>query len=90
MSKKARILGLASNLRRYSTAVRRRIEDEGDWLYSSEWWATGDGPTAQTVFRAISDKGNGTVSVRAHHSSKPVQFPLLSFSLLSTEKRNNF
>ncbi|KAM6544848.1 hypothetical protein CsatB_025584 [Cannabis sativa] len=66
--------GLTSawNIRRLSTAVRHRIEDEGDWFYSSEWWGTdstdGDG---HTVFRSTSDKGNGIVSVAAYSSSKP-------------------
>lgn len=65
---------LSSNLRRFSTAIRRRIEDEGDWFYSSEWWGTGAGAGSegQTVFRAVSDKGNGVVSVLAYPSSKPV------------------
>ncbi|KAL6176276.1 hypothetical protein ACLB2K_052910 [Fragaria x ananassa] len=28
------------NLRQLSTAIRRRITDEGDWSYASEWWGT--------------------------------------------------
>ncbi|XP_071938141.1 uncharacterized protein [Coffea arabica] len=62
---------LSSNLRRFSTAIRRHIEDEGDWFYSSEWWGTDSGSDGQTVFRAVSDQGNGVVSVLAYPSSKP-------------------
>ncbi|KAJ6725820.1 SAM-DEPENDENT METHYLTRANSFERASE SUPERFAMILY PROTEIN [Salix purpurea] len=55
--------------RQLCTATRRRINDEGDWFYSSEWWGTGtDG---HTVFRSTSDKGNGIVSVLAYPSSRP-------------------
>lgn len=57
--------------RGFSTAVRRplRIQDEGDWFYSREWWGTeSDG---HTVFRSVSDKGNGVVSVVAFPSSRP-------------------
>ncbi|XP_015086722.1 uncharacterized protein LOC107029791 [Solanum pennellii] len=57
-------------LRRLSTAIRQTVEDEGDWLYSSEWWGTTSGG-GDTVFRSISDKGNGVVSVVAYPSSKP-------------------
>ncbi|KAL8048277.1 hypothetical protein ABFX02_07G053500 [Erythranthe guttata] len=64
-------LNLKSSLRRYSTAInRRRIEDEGDWFYSSEWWDSGSS-NSRTVFRQVSDTGNGVVSVLAHPSSKP-------------------
>ncbi|KAB1219342.1 hypothetical protein CJ030_MR3G001175 [Morella rubra] len=65
-----RRLTSAWNVRRgFSSAVRRRVEDEGDWSYSSEWWGTeSDG---NTVFRSISDKGNGVVSVVAYPSSQP-------------------
>ncbi|KAL3507512.1 hypothetical protein ACH5RR_032894 [Cinchona calisaya] len=62
---------LSYNLRQFSTAIRRHIEDEGDWFYSSEWWGAGTASDAQTVFREISDKGNGVVSVLAYPSSKP-------------------
>lgn len=64
---------LGSNLRRFSTEIRRHIDDEGDWIYSSEWWGNGSGSDGQTVFRATSDKGNGVVSVLAYPSSRPVQ-----------------
>lgn len=65
---------LASNIRRFATAIcRPHIEDEGDWFYSSEWWSEFDDPNARTVFREVSDKGNGVVSVLAHPSSKPVK-----------------
>ncbi|KAK6914154.1 hypothetical protein RJ641_021475 [Dillenia turbinata] len=59
-------------VRRLSTAVKqRRIEDEGDWFYSSEWW--GYHPDCgQTVFRSTSDEGNGVVSVLAYPSSRPI------------------
>lgn len=64
-------LKLASNyLRRLTTSNPRRIQDEGDWFYSSEWWDSGDSDD-NTVFRSISDKGNGVVSVVASHSSRP-------------------
>ncbi|KAK3187684.1 hypothetical protein Dsin_027245 [Dipteronia sinensis] len=57
------------NLRRFCTATRRRIIDEGDWIYSSEWWGTqSDG---HTVLRSTSDNGNGVVSVVAYPSSRP-------------------
>lgn len=60
-------------LRRFSTVVRRRSEDEGDWLYSSEWWGS-DSDDGHTVLRSTSGKGNGVVSVVAYHSSRPVRF----------------
>lgn len=57
------------NIRRFSTAIRCRIEDEGDWAYSSEWWGTeSDG---HSIFRSTSEKGNGVVSVLAYPSSRP-------------------
>ncbi|KAM4117007.1 hypothetical protein ACB094_02G092900 [Castanea mollissima] len=61
--------------RRFSTAIRQRIEDEGDWSFSSEWW--GSDSHGHTVLRSSSDKGNGVVSVLAFPSSKPseVQWP---------------
>nr|POE97545.1 hypothetical protein CFP56_17064 [Quercus suber] len=61
--------------RRFSTAIRQRVEDEGDWSFSSEWW--GSESHGHTVFRSSSDKGNGVVSVLAFPSSKPseVQWP---------------
>lgn len=67
-------------LRSFCTAVRRHIEDEGDWFYSSEWW--GDHSDGQTVLRSTSDKGNGVVSVLAHHSSRPVPFSPFTFTCL--------
>ncbi|PSS35636.1 Methyltransferase-like protein [Actinidia chinensis var. chinensis] len=57
------------SLRRFSTATRRRVEDEGDWCYSSEWW--GNESDGHTVLRSISEKGNGVVSVIAYPSSRP-------------------
>ncbi|KAJ0092820.1 hypothetical protein Patl1_25701 [Pistacia atlantica] len=57
------------NIRRFCTAVRRHVDDEGDWIYSSEWWGTeSDG---YTVLRSTSDKGNGIVSVLSYPSSRP-------------------
>ncbi|KAI4318169.1 hypothetical protein L6164_025972 [Bauhinia variegata] len=56
-------------LRRLSTAQRRHAEDEGDWLYSSEWWGTDS--EGHIVLRATSGKGNGVVSVIAYPSSRP-------------------
>ncbi|KAF2314059.1 hypothetical protein GH714_021809 [Hevea brasiliensis] len=57
------------NIRRFCTVATRRVLDEGDWLYSSEWWGTdSDG---HTVLRSTSDKGNGVVSVLAYPSSRP-------------------
>ncbi|XP_058101448.1 uncharacterized protein LOC131245779 isoform X3 [Magnolia sinica] len=58
-------------IQRFSSAAcrLRRIEDEGDWFYSSEWWGTeSDG---HTVFQSNSVKGNGDVSVVAYPSSRP-------------------
>ncbi|TKY53667.1 hypothetical protein E2542_SST25208 [Spatholobus suberectus] len=60
----------SSYLRRFSTAVRRRAEDEGDWLYSSEWWGS-DSDDGHSVLRSTSGKGNGVVSVVAYPSSRP-------------------
>lgn len=61
--------GAGWNVRKLSTAIRRRIEDEGDWSYASEWWGTeSDG---RTVLRSTSDKGNGVVSVAAFPASNP-------------------
>ncbi|XP_020227143.1 uncharacterized protein LOC109808518 [Cajanus cajan] len=57
-------------LRHFSKAVRRRAEDEGDWLYSSEWWGS-DSDDGHTVLRSTSGKGNGVVSVLAYPSSRP-------------------
>ncbi|XP_004296411.1 PREDICTED: uncharacterized protein LOC101314740 [Fragaria vesca subsp. vesca] len=57
------------NLRQLSTAIRRRITDEGNWSYASEWWGTeSDG---RVVLRSTSEKGNGVVSVAAFPASKP-------------------
>ncbi|XP_057778195.1 uncharacterized protein LOC130996934 isoform X1 [Salvia miltiorrhiza] len=65
---------LRSSLRRFSTAINRRhIEDEGDWLYSSEWWA-GHPSSRRNVFRENSRHGNGVVSVLSHPCSKPDRF----------------
>ncbi|KAK9063044.1 hypothetical protein SSX86_016914 [Deinandra increscens subsp. villosa] len=63
-------LSSTKNLRRLSTSIPHRIEDEGDWFYSSEWWDDGDSDP-NIVFRSVSDKGNGVVSVVASHSSRP-------------------
>lgn len=60
----------SSHLRRLIASNTRRTEDEGDWIYSSEWWDNGDS-NENTVFRSVSDKGNGVVSVVASHSSRP-------------------
>lgn len=57
-------------LQRFSTAVRRRSEDEGDWLYASEWWGSSN-DDGKTILRSTSAKGNGVVSVIAHPSSRP-------------------
>ncbi|OAY55496.1 uncharacterized protein LOC110610810 [Manihot esculenta] len=54
------------NIRRFCT---RRIQDEGHWLYSSEWWGTNS--DGHTVLRSTSEKGNGVVSVLAYSSSRP-------------------
>lgn len=64
---------LKSSLRRFSTAINRRhIEDEGNWLYSSEWWVA-NSSSSRTVFRENSRHGNGVVSVISHPCSKPVR-----------------
>ncbi|XP_077229670.1 S-adenosyl-L-methionine-dependent methyltransferases superfamily protein isoform X2 [Tasmannia lanceolata] len=47
-----------------------RLEDEGDWFYSSEWWGT-EPNNGHTVFQSNSDKGNGVISVIAYPSSRP-------------------
>lgn len=65
----------SSWLRRFSTVVRRPPVDEGDWLYSSEWWGTAN-DDGHTVLRSTSGKGNGVVSVVAHPSSKPASSTL--------------
>lgn len=44
------------------------LKDEGDWCYSSEWWGPSGG---RSVFRSLSDRGNGVVSVVAYPSSRP-------------------
>ncbi|KDP33318.1 hypothetical protein JCGZ_12867 [Jatropha curcas] len=59
------------HIRHFCTAARRRIEDEGDWLYSSEWWGTDSDIKTHTVLRSNSDKGNGVISVLAYPSSRP-------------------
>ncbi|XVF38536.1 hypothetical protein REPUB_Repub20aG0110400 [Reevesia pubescens] len=55
------------------TAASRRIEDEGDWFYSPEWWGSDSESefNENTIFRSVSDKGNGVVSVLAYPSSRP-------------------
>ncbi|CAA0817464.1 S-adenosyl-L-methionine-dependent methyltransferases superfamily protein [Striga hermonthica] len=59
------------SLQRFSTAINgRRILDEGDWFYSGEWWAGGSA-SSRTVFREVSQNGNGVVTVVAHPCSKP-------------------
>ena len=63
-------LGLR-RFREFSTAARRRLHDAGDWAFSPEWWEPESGGV--TVFREQSDRGNGIVSVVAHHSSRPVR-----------------
>ena len=64
---------LKSSLRRFSTAINRRhIEDEGDWVYSSEWWVA-NSSSSRTAFRQNSRHGNGVVSVISHPCSKPVR-----------------
>ncbi|XP_078427796.1 S-adenosyl-L-methionine-dependent methyltransferases superfamily protein [Wolffia australiana] len=56
-------------IRRLSVAARGRQEDAGDWAFSPEWWEPQSG--GSTVFREVSDHGNGVVSVVAHQSSRP-------------------
>lgn len=67
-------------VRRFSAETRRRIEDEGDWFYASEWWGNdydGDGDgDGRTVFSSTSEKGNGVVSVLSYPSSRPVSLSL--------------
>ncbi|XVE81931.1 hypothetical protein DITRI_Ditri15bG0106000 [Diplodiscus trichospermus] len=57
--------------RRLCTTAQRRIEDEGDWFYSSEWWGSESEINNNTVIRSNSDKGNGVVSVLTYPSSRP-------------------
>ncbi|GFP83415.1 hypothetical protein PHJA_000484900 [Phtheirospermum japonicum] len=64
-------LNLKSSLRRFSAAINRRhIKDEGDWVYSPEWWDI-DPSNSRAIFREVSHNGNGAVSVRAHPCSRP-------------------
>lgn len=63
-------------VRRFSEGTRRRIEDEGDWFYASEWWGNDHEGDAPSVFRSTSEKGNGVVSVLAYPSSRPVSLSL--------------
>ncbi|KAM0949373.1 putative S-adenosyl-L-methionine-dependent methyltransferase [Dioscorea sansibarensis] len=67
-------LGWHGGRRWCSSVVRRHLEDEGDWSYASEWWGSshcaGDSE-GHTVFRSLSDQGNGVVSVVAYPSSRP-------------------
>lgn len=60
-------------IRRLSTAVRRNVDDEGDWSYASEWWGGDGADGGHTVFRSASDHGNGVVSVVAYPCSRPVR-----------------
>ncbi|KAI4371919.1 hypothetical protein MLD38_010214 [Melastoma candidum] len=57
----------------------RHVDDEGDWSYSSEWWGTGSPGDGHTLFRSVSDMGNGIVSVVAYPCSTPRQvcWPLM-------------
>ncbi|XP_038992331.1 uncharacterized protein LOC120115795 [Hibiscus syriacus] len=63
------------NMRRrlFTGGAPSRIFDEGDWLYSPEWWGSESESESNgnTVFRSVSDKGNGVVSVLAYPSSRP-------------------
>ncbi|GMI70376.1 hypothetical protein like AT4G13330 [Hibiscus trionum] len=67
--------GRICNTRRrlFTVGAPRRIVDEGDWLYSPEWWGSESESefSRNTVFRSVSDKGNGVVSVLAYPSSRP-------------------
>ncbi|XP_065031794.1 uncharacterized protein LOC135581610 isoform X2 [Musa acuminata AAA Group] len=62
-----------------SAAARGHLADEGDWSYVSEWWSDG----GDTVFRSVSDHGNGVVSVVAYPSSRPPaeQLPAIERSI---------
>ncbi|RWW87448.1 hypothetical protein BHE74_00003727 [Ensete ventricosum] len=62
-----------------SAAARGHPADEGDWSYVSEWWSDG----GDTVFRSVSDHGNGVVSVVAYPSSRPPaeQWPAIERSI---------
>ncbi|XP_039048735.1 uncharacterized protein LOC120189545 [Hibiscus syriacus] len=65
---------ICNTLRRLvSGGEARRILDEGDWIYSPEWWGSESQSefNGNTVFRSVSDKGNGVVSVLAYPSSRP-------------------
>ncbi|KAL9255368.1 hypothetical protein AKJ16_DCAP20536, partial [Drosera capensis] len=53
------------------TAARSGIAEEGDWCYSSEWWGNDSDIESHCVFRCVSEKGNGVVSVLAYPSSRP-------------------
>ncbi|KAJ0967500.1 hypothetical protein J5N97_024417 [Dioscorea zingiberensis] len=75
-------LGWRDGRRWCSSAIRRHVEDEGDWSYASEWWGSSDcgrEGEGHTVFRSVSDQGNGVVSVVAYPSSRPApeQWPTI-------------
>ncbi|XP_020692257.2 uncharacterized protein LOC110106647 [Dendrobium catenatum] len=73
MRQLTRIAGFRrSEIRRLSTAVLRDLDDEGHWFYSPEWWGDA-GAEGHTVFRSISEHGNGIVSVTAYPSSRPAK-----------------
>lgn len=63
-----------TRFRQIATAIRRQVEDEGDWFHSSEWWGYDSDPYAHSVLRDTSLHGNGVVSVLAYPSSRPSAF----------------
>ncbi|KAJ6790786.1 Uncharacterized protein M6B38_248380 [Iris pallida] len=76
-------VGKGGTIRRLASAVRRKIVDDGDWSYASEWWGDDGSDEARTVFRAASQYGNGEVSVVAYPSSSPApeQWPAVEREL---------
>ncbi|XP_021721574.1 uncharacterized protein LOC110689155 [Chenopodium quinoa] len=64
-------LSTNSKVRRLSTSLKSKFEDEGSWSYSTQWWGSDSDHHSHSVFRATSSHGNGVVSVLAYPSSLP-------------------
>ncbi|KMS95597.1 hypothetical protein BVRB_006860 [Beta vulgaris subsp. vulgaris] len=58
-------------VRRLSSSIRTKLEDEGSWFYSPEWWGPDIEHHSHSIFQATSVHGNGVVSVFAYPSSTP-------------------
>lgn len=64
-------LSSKTKLRRLTTLIKSKFEDEGSWSYSPEWWGPDCHLPSHSIFRATSLHGNGVVSVFAYPSSTP-------------------